>query len=367
MSCGANPTSHKKFCRKCGVALTHEQIVCVKCGLILSGYRKGLVISEKVVSDTNVKTEDNIIPLAASNPFAISVPLLNQTVPPSVSVPAKQNLHCQTASSEIRVPQKSCEQKQIEDKTTQFFNAVMKGKIRAIHSFIKEGVDVNEKNEVGDTLLHIATGYNDYKIVRLLIENGANINAKDGHDQTPLHVACKVNHGWGDNSLKLLKLLISAGAEVNAKNGDGNTSLHVVAGNYNEKIVRFLIENGANVDAKNENDEIPLHWAANIDIAKILIAKGADVNAQNKEGKTPFDFACTRKDEYATLGMGCCMGTVLAGIMFAVLFLEFVISIPLSLIMIFILLRIINVPYITNDMARFFYKAGAKRGDELVL
>ena len=32
MSCGAEPTGHKKFCRQCGVVLNPEQIVCIKCG-----------------------------------------------------------------------------------------------------------------------------------------------------------------------------------------------------------------------------------------------------------------------------------------------------------------------------------------------
>jgi ankyrin repeat protein len=50
---------------------------------------------------------------------------------------------------------------------------------------IKDGVNVNERNDCDDTPLHVVK---DIEIAELLINNGANVKQLDYGDNTPLHL-----------------------------------------------------------------------------------------------------------------------------------------------------------------------------------
>lgn len=59
----------------------------------------------------------------------------------------------------------------------------------SVKQLLKNGVDVNACDPLGDTCLHFAAAYNDVEAIKFLVENGANINKKDGYGWTPLVVA----------------------------------------------------------------------------------------------------------------------------------------------------------------------------------
>lgn len=69
------------------------------------------------------------------------------------------------------------------------------------------------------TSLMLASTFNNYETVEILLEAGANIEAKNEQGQTPLILACLKNH------TKIVSLLLDAGANLEAKDTDGNTPL----------------------------------------------------------------------------------------------------------------------------------------------
>jgi ankyrin repeat protein len=77
---------------------------------------------------------------------------------------------------------------------------------------ISKGVDVNVKNDGGDTPLHYAVFPYDQKCkfitMNLLLENGANIDAKNGLGMTPLHLFAMKTTNDNDN-LMCFHVLIS--------------------------------------------------------------------------------------------------------------------------------------------------------------
>lgn len=121
-----------------------------------------------------------------------------------------------------------------------------------------------DRNERGETSLHVAAIRGDQEGVKKLLDSGVNPNVLDFAGWSPLHEAC--SHGYFNIALSLIKA-------------------------------------GANVNAKGLDDDTPLHDAAvigNLKLVKLLVEKGADVFAKNRKGKTPADVAATSISSYMT-------------------------------------------------------------------
>lgn len=188
-------------------------------------------------------------------------------------------------------------------------------------------LDINARDESGDTPLHLAVQDNRPQIVYFLISNGAKLNVENIEGNTPLHLALKYNHLRPDlppNLPEIVYSLVKNGAKVNVENKEGNTPLHLAIqgnnsyrypfqGNYpypypaeldlprnRLEIVSFLIASGAKVNVKNSNGWTPLHIAVlknrqNID--RLLLEHGAEIDVQDNYRNTPLDIAVELQDE----------------------------------------------------------------------
>lgn len=72
----------------------------------------------------------------------------------------------------------------------------------------KSKVDLNEKDQMGRTVLFHAACRGNSEITKLLLENGADATVSDKNGNTPLHLS-----GY----CEIIDLLISYGADVNAR------------------------------------------------------------------------------------------------------------------------------------------------------
>ncbi len=199
-----------------------------------------------------------------------------------------------------------------EDGNTPMHGAIMMAQPELVEFLISRGADVNAENKHGDTPL-LVTAYmiaagpeaiialNEAlisqgadarsaetfdKIAALLLSNGANVNVKDGKGFTPLHIVSATGKA------ELVQLFISKGADVNAENVDGYTALHGAVENGFRVVAGLLISGGADVNAGGNDGITPLHEAAargHFELAEFLISNGADVNARSNRGVTPLD------------------------------------------------------------------------------
>jgi len=166
--------------------------------------------------------------------------------------------------------------------------AVRTNDIVKVKALIATGVDVNSRDKLGETPLHVAAVRGYKEISTLLIAKGADVNAEDESGLTPLHAAAWMGHK------EIVSLLIAEGADISAKNEDGVAALHTAALAGRKDTVALLTANDADVNARNEDGMTPLHAAAlagHKETVVLLIAKGADVNAKNEDGLTPLDAA----------------------------------------------------------------------------
>jgi cytohesin len=206
--------------------------------------------------------------------------------------------------------------------STPLHQAVNAGDIERVKSLLSKGVDVNAKDEQGQTALHVA-GRLD--ITLLLVANGADLDARDkqrrtalfyaamthgrigvlqqllalGADpnivdasgETPLHHAVKVGApgGWS-----IVSELVAKGADINAKNNDGRTPAHVKAARRKGVRLDELIKLGADLVAKDNDGNTVLHLAiehARPEEKESILAYDVNVNQANTKGQTPLHIA----------------------------------------------------------------------------
>lgn len=207
-------------------------------------------------------------------------------------------------------------------------NQVENGYYQGIDDLVKNGADVNYKNEKGHIPILRA---HDALMTQKFIENGANLNVRDHNNngQTPLMRALTYQVRTDETGYPLAaKALIDGGANVNQKDYNGQTALmqskssiatgllieakaNVNAVDHEDKsvlmhslnkstfrsyeadrllIVEKLVEAGADVNYARPMDlKTPLMLVQDVSDAQFLLAAGADITAKDAEGKVPHE------------------------------------------------------------------------------
>ncbi|XP_069365140.1 protein phosphatase 1 regulatory subunit 12A-like isoform X3 [Maniola hyperantus] len=112
-----------------------------------------------------------------------------------------------------------------------------------------------QRNERGETPLHVAAIRGDHEQVKKYLDQGQDPDVADFAGWTALHEACI--YGW----LQVVTVLVEGHANVNAKGLDDNTPLHDATTSGNLKLVKFLIEHGGDPFAKNKKGKTPADYA----------------------------------------------------------------------------------------------------------
>jgi len=141
----------------------------------------------------------------------------------------------------------------------------------AVISILQAGGTLNEKNDYGQTALHVAARDGDTESCVLLLhpflgKDRVNPNEKDGSGNTALHLA--VLNNYPDICSLLLSKEIQA--DVDPRDSFGNTPLHLAATAGNDFLCGMLLGKGALVNAKNTFGETPLSIAQDKGLAAIV-------------------------------------------------------------------------------------------------
>lgn len=94
------------------------------------------------------------------------------------------------------------------------FDLIYRSQFGAVKSQVTKGVvDINSRNDKGQTLLHYALLYNQIKIAEFLISQGADLKAKDNSGEKVedlIHEKCSyIFENMHNDSLSSLTLVIS--------------------------------------------------------------------------------------------------------------------------------------------------------------
>ena len=200
-------------------------------------------------------------------------------------------------------------------------NAVLRTKkAQTSHFLIKQGVEMQKENNLGQTPLYLAMCSGDTQAVLLLAEQKKesplisdgdvqairrlvdmkllDVNMKDKNKKTPLHQAAKADDIEG------VSLTLKLGADINAVDKEGRTALHVAITYSRPKAALKLMEGGAKLDVKDAKGYTPLHEAASKNAEELvsgLMKHGANINSVDKEGRTALHVAITYSRPKAAL------------------------------------------------------------------
>ena len=139
--------------------------------------------------------------------------------------------------------------------------------------------------------LHDASFYGHLGVVKTLLREGEDIDEKDDEGYRPLHKASEEMH------LEIAKLLIEKGADINALSDEGYAPLHSAIAKKRTRSVSLLLKKGADPNVGPPKKDKPLHTASKIGslrIVKLLLENGADVNSNGSDGVAAIDVAKSR-------------------------------------------------------------------------
>ena len=118
--------------------------------------------------------------------------------------------------------------------------AAYRGDTEKTSQLLAEGVEIDGKNEYGNTALMIATLEGHLEIVKSLIARGADVNQRNRAGLTALMLASKKGY------LEIVKALLAAGADVNVRTKGGVTALFAAKSEGHTAVVEILRKAGAN-------------------------------------------------------------------------------------------------------------------------
>ncbi|XP_064610180.1 kinase D-interacting substrate of 220 kDa-like isoform X2 [Liolophura sinensis] len=166
---------------------------------------------------------------------------------------------------------------------------IKRGDLAAVVNLLESGgINLEEKDENGQTFLMLACERGELSIVRELLENDVDVNAVDNESWSALLCAAREGH------LEIVIELLERDAVLEHRDMCNWTALMWACYKGKVTVVQELLDRGANPNVKADHNMTCLSWAAGrgyTEIVSMLLQKGAKINSPDKYGTTPLIWA----------------------------------------------------------------------------
>ena len=117
---------------------------------------------------------------------------------------------------------------------------------------------INDADGQGYTLLHNAVKYQNFSLIRLLLQSNSEVNSQSMDYETPLHILCTspiTSNSTIQN--EIFELLIQAGAKLDCRGGQyEDTPLHRACRNANIPLIKLILEYQQSTETINSSSII---------------------------------------------------------------------------------------------------------------
>jgi ankyrin repeat protein len=147
-----------------------------------------------------------------------------------------------------------------------------------------------QRNEKGETFLHLACRHNRQELVTFIVSNSNLINSSDFTGNTALHLASE--SGFSE----IVSILLKFKADPLIPNNSGDFPIHLAVINLHESVIDTFLTFKVDINVKNLSGESILHLIVDLDchqlIEKVVHLAGLDLNSQDHCGWTALHLAC---------------------------------------------------------------------------
>lgn len=164
-------------------------------------------------------------------------------------------------------------------------DAIRLGRLDSVRAMLDAGLDAEEEDNNGNSLLMTAAFHQKPEIITLLLDRGGDPNAANKQGATPLMIAVA-----GGNE-EIARLLLDRGAKVNKRDKRRKKSALMIAVTQGHLgLTDLMLGHGADVNEQDYCGLSPLMVAAaygNQEMARLLIRSGADCGAASSKYSIP--------------------------------------------------------------------------------
>ncbi len=161
--------------------------------------------------------------------------------------------------------------------------------LEIIDYFQKKGLDLNSKDNEGNSAFSYAAKGGNIDVMDALIKKGIDYQSKNKLGGNAILVASQGIRG-ATPKLETFEFLVEKGIDPNVVNKNGETPLILLSRrNEDASLLRFFLEKGVDANQTNAEGNNALINAAEgntLEIVKLLASKTEDINHQNEEGQT---------------------------------------------------------------------------------
>ena len=167
------------------------------------------------------------------------------------------------------------------DNNQTFLNACRNGQKSIVQIFLKKGgIDINKRDQEGNTALYYACqkGYRD--IEALLLDNDADASCINNRSESPLHAAAR------SGNKEILGKLLQKGVDINVTDNEGRTPLICLLDNKRTDAALFLMDQGADTEVADASGHKAIDYATAHGLREV-VARLSCGNDRDARGNTP--------------------------------------------------------------------------------